>query len=130
MTDADQTDRPPVGRQFVVLFLLWAGSYLAAGRVLETGRGGGWRLAAILVPAGCFLAWMAEAVRYVRSRDERERRIQFDGLAVSLPATILLLMVLGQLDAAGQRPVPLRYLFVVPIIVHAVAAAVARRRYA
>lgn len=123
-------DRPPVPRRFVLYFLLWAGSYLIAGRFLAPSTSTAWRLAGIVVPAVCFVAWIGDVVRYVRARDEREWRIQFEGLAVSLPATVLLLMVLGQLDTAGFRPIPLRYLFVVPILIHAVAASVARRRYA
>lgn len=124
----DLADRPRVSRRFLLLFGLWAAAYLASGRLLDASAPATWRVALIVVPAACFVAWMVEVLRFVRAQDERERRIQFEGLAVSLPVTILLLMVLGQLEGAGWRPVPLRHLFVVPILVHAVAASAARRR--
>lgn len=114
--------------------LIWVGTYLAARIVLGDPRvGGGWRVAAALLPVVPFALFLLALSRGIRKLDELERRIQLEALALAFPLAMLLLMALGLLELA----VPLsrddwsyRHVWAMLPILYYGGLALARRRYA
>ncbi len=74
-----------------------------------------------------FAMWAA--IRYFRSLDELQRRIQFEGLAFSFLATCLIALTWGFLQNAGLPHADVIWVAPVLIGLWGVGAAIANRRY-
>lgn len=85
--------------------LLWAVSYCTALFVLKKVDVS--RDVAVVIacaPILPFIAFLYQYIRYLRSTDELERRVQLEALAIAFPTTLVGLMLLGLLQLAIPLP--------------------------
>ena len=112
---------------------LWLALFFIARGMLETTSFSPWVRAAIaLLPLPAFAWFLWEFIQSVRGADELERRIQLEALAVTMPLTMLLLMLLGLLQVAiPLSPDDWSYRHIWPLIYifYLFGLTLARRRY-
>src|SRR5215469_6537320 len=84
-------------------------------------------IAVLPVIPSAFALWAA--LRFFRSLDELQRRIQFEGLAFSFLATCLLTLTWGFLQNAGLPHADVIWVPTVLIILWGVGLGIASRRY-
>lgn len=117
-----------------VLFVsaVWFLSYFAARFALDAWTPAPhWDIAVASVPVFAFF-WLVWVVQHaLRSADELQRRIHLEALALAFLTTMLVLMMLGLLDAPPMGPLglPLRDLWFFLPPLYAMCFAVASQRY-
>ena len=111
---------------------IWFLSYFAARFALEAwAPPPHWDIVVACVPLIAFywLVWVVQ--RTLRNADELRRRVHLEALAMAFLITMLVLMVLGLLDAppVGPLGLPLRDLWFVLPVLYGLSFAVANHRY-
>ena len=84
-------------------------------------------IAGLPIVPSAFAMWAA--VRFFRSLDELQRRIQFEGLAFSFMATCLLTLTWGFLQNAGLPKADVIWVAPMSIMLWGLGLCVAERRY-
>lgn len=97
--------------------------------LLRTGHLGAWRYPVALLPVLPIPFGMLAFVRMLRRLDELQRRIEFDALAYSFGATMLITFTYGFLENAGLPR--LSWIWVLPLmgVLWGAARIFAHRRY-
>ena len=118
----------------VVLFVgvAWFLSYLAARFALEAwAPPPHWDIVVACVPLLAFYWFVWVVQRSLRNADELRRLIHLEALALAFLTTLLMLMVLGLLDAPPVGPLwlPLRDLWFVLPPLYGICFLVANNRY-
>jgi hypothetical protein len=103
---------------------------IAAIRGLDAlGPGSGWRYPVALLPvlpaAGALVAF----IRYLRTMDELQRRIQFEAFGAAFAATILITFTYGFLEIAGLPTISAIWIGPGMIAAWGVISAIVTRRY-
>ena len=110
----------------------WLVSYFLARYLLEAlAPHSPWDIAVASIPVfGCY-AFVWAVQRDLRKADELSRRIHLEALALAFLTTLLVLMLLGLLDAppVGPLGIPLRDFWLALPPLYGVCYLVASRRY-
>jgi O-antigen/teichoic acid export membrane protein len=130
---SEKADGAASGRRLLILGGLWFLSFLTARAVLEVPDLPRWqRVAAALVPAPLFAAFLVAFSRGIRRMDELQLRIQLEGLAIAYALALLLIMTLGLMELAlPLSPADWSYRHILPMLVvfWTIGIAIAHRRY-
>ena len=111
---------------------VWLFSYFVARYLLETlAPKPHWDIVVACIPVfGCYwFVWVVQ--RNLRNADELRRRVHLEALALAFPTTMLVLMMLGLLDAppVGPLGIALRdFWFALPPL-YGICYMVANQRY-
>jgi hypothetical protein len=122
-------ERLPLIRPLFVPLILYIGLLALAMTMVENFPQSPWRYAVALSPMlpGFFLA--AGVVRMVIKLDELSRKVILESLAIGFAATMILLLGLGLLEAAGMESPGSIYIALFMGMVLIVAKLVLSRRY-
>ena len=117
-----------------VLFVgaVWFATYLATRYALDAWTPAPhWDIAIASLPVLAFYWFVWVVQRALRNADELQRRIHLEALALAFLTTMLVLMMLGLLDAPPMGPLglPLRDLWFFLPPLYAICYAVAGQRY-
>ena len=93
------------GWGFVLVGLLWLGSYMFSRMALETAPAELWqRIGLTLLSLPAAIVFVVMFVRHIRGLDELQRRVHLEALAIAFPLTVLMLMTLGLLQLVVTLP--------------------------
>ncbi len=104
MDSAARPLRTSSSRRVLAAGLAWICIYLAARFMLDAlAPAHPWGLLIALAPMPAFLLFIHTVHRALKDSDELMRRMQLEALAFAFLATIVLLMVLGLLEALPDK---------------------------
>ena len=112
--------------------VVWFLTYLAARFALDTFTPAPhWDIAIASAPVLAFFWFVWVVQRSLRTTDELERRIHLEALALAFLTTLLVLMMLGLLDAPPMGPLglPLRDLWFMLPPLYGICFAIASHHY-
>jgi hypothetical protein len=116
----------------IIAGLGWFLTYLAARFALEAWEPRPhWDIVVACAPVFAFYWFVWVVQRALRNFDELRRRIHLEALALSFLTTLLVLMMLGLLDAppVGPLGLPLRDIWFMLVPLYGICFAVTSQRY-
>lgn len=118
--------------RMLIAGLAWLLTYLAARFALDAwAPPPHWDIVVACAPVLAFYWFVWVVQRTLQNADELRRRIHLEALALAFLTTMLVLMMLGLLDAPpiGPLGLPLRDVWFVLLPLYGICFAVASRRY-
>jgi cadmium resistance protein CadD (predicted permease) len=116
-------------KQFGGAMLLYIVVLFVSVRLLALLGGSPWRTLAALLPVLPIALGLLAFMRFFRSMDELQKRIQLDALAFSFGATGMLTFSYGLLQNAGLPQVPLLVVFPLMIALWGLGSVLAAQRF-
>jgi hypothetical protein len=125
----------PAAKRYYLEFggamLAYVAVLLVALPVLHAvGKDSVWRFPVAVLPVLPAVAGMAAFVRFLRTLDEMQRRIQFESFGITLALTWLITFTYGFLENAGLPPLSLIWVGPGMVALWGLVSGVVSRRYA